>query len=162
MAVVVRNQPCSKLTLCGMRLAIRAALGPAYCSVIASPTSPVACVRDSSIPCLTNLLVSMSLSSVISCCRSDESHSTTTCRTQGVWVKKDAARPKAERALGKLRKREAVSQRWVCRPARVEAADQLCIGCIVCTAGVTNPSERRTHSDQGVREAESQNAFQPL
>ena len=40
-AVLVQNQPRSKLTRCGMRLAIRIALGPTYCSVMS-------CVRDSS------------------------------------------------------------------------------------------------------------------
>ena len=34
MAVVVQNQPRSKLTRCGTRLAILSALGPTYCSVI--------------------------------------------------------------------------------------------------------------------------------
>ena len=55
MAVVVQNQPLSKLTRYGMRLAIRIALGPTYCSVMSIPPSP-ACVRDSSMPFVASLL----------------------------------------------------------------------------------------------------------
>ena len=49
-AAVVQNQPRSKLTRCGSRLAVRLALGPVYRSAMFVPPSPLPFVRSVAMP----------------------------------------------------------------------------------------------------------------